>query len=32
VRDTTLEEKEHEYDIEHNVYKNEDENNTSAKK
>lgn len=31
VRDTTLEEKEHEYDVEHNVYKNENENNTSEK-
>ena len=29
VRDTTLEEKEHEYDVEHNIYKNE--NNTSDK-
>jgi hypothetical protein len=31
VRDTSLEEKEHEYDVEHNVYKNENENNTSEK-
>ena len=25
VRDTVIEEKEHEYDIEHNIYKNENE-------
>ncbi len=25
IRDTALEEKEHEYDVEHNVYKNENE-------
>ena len=27
IRDTAIEEKEHEYDIEHNVYKNENKNN-----
>jgi len=26
VRDTSIEEKEHEYDVEHNIYKNENNN------